>query len=536
MRILRLSTLSLSLAMAIFTLGFATNPASAAKPGRCTPWPECKDDGGGGQTTDTTPPALITDLRTASYTPVEMRLRWTSTGDDGNDGSVDHQDQRMKAQGPTCPASSADYDFSGVVTTTRGSTPAGRAIEDTIRGLEPETCYAFEVQPFDEAGNTPGPSYATGTTTAATAARLWSVEVLPTLIYRKALAFDPITHEPVVLGSQTKVGRLYFTRSPDNGDWSYEKVINGNGSGYVSLEVHPVFNTIEAVIQNRGRPIHARLQSNGSWDTTQAVGDSVEISQQALNFDDVGNAAITYSANGLIHLARRNGSSFDVETLPSHIPGGRRPMLQFDSEGYPVIAYHNFDGDIFLATQDVSGWNYETVASRPDVYTVKSFHFDPNGEPVVMYREGLVTRYDRFIIMARRDGAGGWTAMTIDPTGAPHQGSIMDMAYAADGSLYLTMNNLGGEARVGRFCEDRSGVAGNMITCVPTTDIDGNNVWLWENAEDDGGGGWSIAIDTFNGTVAIVTSGESTEYGNTARYVRCNPTSASVICGSPQAP
>ena len=123
-------------------------------------------------------------------------------------------------------------------------------------------------------------------------------------------------------------------------------------------------------------------------------------------------------------------------------------MLQFDSEGYPVIAYHNFDGDIFLATQDVSGWNYETVASRPDVYTVKSFHFDPNGEPVVMYREGLVTRYDRFIIMARRDGAGGWTAMTIDPTGAPHQGAVMDMAYTADGNLYLTMNNLGSEARV----------------------------------------------------------------------------------------
>jgi hypothetical protein len=98
------------------------------------------------------------------------------------------------------------------------------------------------------------------------------------------------------------------------------------------------------------------------------------------------------------------------------------------------------------------------------------------------------------------------------------------------------MNNLGGEARVGRFCEDRSGVAGKMFTCALTTDINGKNVWLWENAEDDGGGGWSIAIDTYYGTVAIVTSGESTEYGNTARYVRCDPKSASVICGSPQAP
>jgi hypothetical protein len=532
MNILRLSILSLSLAMAIFTLGFATNPASAAKPGGCTPWPECKDDGGGGQTTDTTPPALIADLRTAIHTSNEIRLRWTSTGDDGNVGTVDHHEYRMKAQGPTCPANSADYDFSGVETTTRSSTPAGRSIELTFRSLVPETCYAFEVQPFDEAGNAPDPSYASGTTLAVTVGNLWTSEILPIETYWKSLAFDPVTHEPVILGSVDKAGKFYLTRSPDNGEWSYQKIMQGPDDGNVSLELNPVFNEFEAVIQTHGKPQHAQLQVDGSWDINQVLRASVEFTHQALSFDDVGNAAIVYSDDSLIHLATYNGSSFDIETLPSHIPGGRGPTLQFNSDGYPVIAYHNFDGDIFLATQDVSGWNYETVASRPDVYTVKSFHFNPNGEPVVMYREGLVTRYDRFIIMARRDGAGGWTAMTIDPTGAPHQGSIMDMAYTADGNLYLTMNNLGGEARVGRFCEDRTGVAGKIMTCVPTTDIDGNNVWLWENAEDTGGGGWTIAINPYDGTVAVVTSGDLPEHGNTARYIHCNPNSASVICGN----
>jgi hypothetical protein len=213
--------------------------------------------------------------------------------------------------------------------------------------------------------------------------------------------------------------------------------------------------------------------------------------------------------------------------------------LQFDSSDNPVIAYAN-GSVIYLATYDGTDWGVETVASRPFVRTVTSFHFDPNGEPVVMYREALGSYEDqayysdRFIIMARRDGLGGWTAMTIDPSGAPHQGAVMDMTYTADGNLYLTMNNLGNEARVGRFCEDRT-ILGidNMMTCAPTRDIDGNNVWLWENAEDVSGGGWSIAIDPYTGTVAIVTSGESPEYGDTTRYVRCNPNAmpASVICG-----
>ncbi len=48
MNILRLSTLSLSLAIAIFALGYV-NPSFAAPPDKpCSPWPSCKDDGDGG--------------------------------------------------------------------------------------------------------------------------------------------------------------------------------------------------------------------------------------------------------------------------------------------------------------------------------------------------------------------------------------------------------------------------------------------------------------------------------------------------------
>ena len=173
-------------------------------------------------------------------------------------------------------------------------------------------------------------------------------------------------------------------------------------------------------------------------------------------------------------------------------------------------------------TLDEFGWDYETVASRPDVSTVTSFHFDPNGEPVVMYRERLVPQGDKYVRMSRRDSDGGWTTMTIDPNGVAQQGAVFDMVYASDGNLYVTMSNLGSQVPVGRFCEDRSGIAGNNITCTPTVDVDGNNVWLWENAADAGDSGWSIAIDSNGGTIAVI--------GN--KYYSCNPLSGASVISS----
>ncbi len=53
---LRLSTLTLSLAIAVFALGYV-NPAFAAKPDRCPDHPSCKDGGGDG---DGTIPVMVT--------------------------------------------------------------------------------------------------------------------------------------------------------------------------------------------------------------------------------------------------------------------------------------------------------------------------------------------------------------------------------------------------------------------------------------------------------------------------------------------
>ena len=56
MSILRLLTLSLTLAIAVFALGYV-NPAFAAKPDRCPDHPSCKDGGGDG---DGTIPVMVT--------------------------------------------------------------------------------------------------------------------------------------------------------------------------------------------------------------------------------------------------------------------------------------------------------------------------------------------------------------------------------------------------------------------------------------------------------------------------------------------
>ena len=47
MRILRLSTLLMTLALGVLALGYV-NPSFAGKPVKCDPWPSCKDDSGGG--------------------------------------------------------------------------------------------------------------------------------------------------------------------------------------------------------------------------------------------------------------------------------------------------------------------------------------------------------------------------------------------------------------------------------------------------------------------------------------------------------
>ena len=493
-----------------------------------------------GQETDTTPPSLITDFQ--SYLPISdtIRLGWTATGDDGNVGTADHYEIRQYEQfDPTACDGPGPYDLSSPVDLTAPwPREAGQGHEIWAEGLNPETCYAFSIQPFDEVGNTPGPSFTANVTQAAPLAGAWNMEVLPIYTYSKLLAFDPNSMQPVVFANDSST--FYFVRSPD-ATWTAQTV-KKNGSGGISFDYNPVGLTFGGGLQShRNVPSYAELQPDGSWDVTQITRDRVR--GNSLAFDDNGTATVAFRTVGerILHLARYNGSSFDIETplIPGDQGMGWGAGLKFDPvTRQPTIVYLSEDKqEIRIAAFDGGAWSVESIhlglnfGSDLGIY---AFEYGPNKQPVIIFRQPLEEKYERYMRMIRRDSSGNWgptdpmsidpDGMTIDPDGLVNQHNA-DLAIADDGTLYVSMTNTGNQLRVGRFCEDSPDYG-----CDPTEDpITGQNIWFWETVDQtgsSGGGNTSIAIDKNNSTVAIV-AGE---------YFSCDPQSASVICGSPPAP
>lgn len=503
----------------------------------------------GGQTADTTAPSLITDFQAFLPTSDMIRLGWTHSGDDGDEGYADHYILLQAEQVNLSDCSAGPYDFLNAVQLDAPDPRAhggGGGHEFWAEGLNPETCYAFSVQPFDEAGNTPGASSTAALTMVALAEGAWDKELIPPGTYWTDLALDD-TGEPRVFGSSRHVsptGYLFFARSQSTTEWTINKVVKGKGTGRVDLAYNSAVGTFGGIVLVRNHPIYVDIQSDGSSNTTQITGENVGgIRRQVLAFDTGGNATVVLDINGVIYLARQNGSSFDLEMPP--IPPGSGPLLQFDPDnsGDLSIAY-NGAGGIQIATFDASeidasenAWSAKSMILT-NSYGMFDFGYDPNSELVIIYREqfsGFPSGQDKFMRMIRADTNGNWNAgnaVTIDPNGLANQ-NMADMVHTADGTLYVAMGNSAAQLRVGRFCE-----AGRGFSCEasrPTVDDSGQNVWLWETpSEFAGGPGIAIAIDDLTGDISVITSSEP--YGGN-QYFSCNintasVNTASVICGN----
>jgi hypothetical protein len=197
----------------------------------------------------------------------------------------------------------------------------------------------------------------------------------------------------------------------------------------------------------------------------------------------------------------------------------------------PTIAFLSEDKqEIRIAAYDGTDWSVESIHLGLNFGSdlgVFSFEYGPNNQPVIIFRQALFQQYEYYMRMIRRDSSGNWgpidsmaidpDGITIDPGGLVNQNGA-DLAIAGDGTLYVSMANVGNQVKVGRFCEDTPD-----YTCTPTIDpITGENVWFWETVfEGNSAGNTSIAL--FNGTVAIASK----------VYFRCDPNSTSVICGNP---
>jgi hypothetical protein len=348
------------------------------------------------------------------------------------------------------------------------------------------------------------------------------------------LRFDPRNNQPVILGGVNSSNRIYFyERSDDDGSWTPSEILKGGTM--VSLAFNPSSNSFGAVVSKRGQPHYAEQQSDGSWNITRIVRESAGFTNQAIVFDSAGNAVIVYSIGKVIYIARQNGSSFDIET-PS-IPNGIHMLLQIDPDTMqPVLIYVSDDRQAIISAEyDGSEWSTESIvlgtSSDTDDHNVLAFEYDPMGEPVIIFQQEQGTNWEYWAKMMRQDASGNWdvsTIVNIDPNGLFNQ-NIRDMVITSDGTMYVSATNTTNQAKIGKFCE-----AGRGFTCTPTMDASGmENVWLWEvAAEGVGQHGRSVAVDELTGAIALITNGSEGNNPDDMHYYECDPTSASVICGS----
>lgn len=113
---------------------------------------------------------LIAVLLPISAAALEVCLRWTASGDDGNVGQASHYDVRYAAF-PITEATWAATDY--VPTTPEQPSPAGQVDSCVVRNLDPDTDYWFALKAADENYNWSALSnvvyYHTGDTTAPAA-------------------------------------------------------------------------------------------------------------------------------------------------------------------------------------------------------------------------------------------------------------------------------------------------------------------------------------------------------------------------------
>ncbi|MCX6354275.1 MAG: S8 family serine peptidase [Candidatus Aureabacteria bacterium] len=110
---------------------------------------------------DTTPPAAVTDLSVSETRMSRATLRWTATGDDGNEGAASSYDLRYSR----APISDANWDSASRFPCAASPMGAGTVEEATVGGLLPSTQYYFVLKVKDNRGNTSGLSNSVSATT-----------------------------------------------------------------------------------------------------------------------------------------------------------------------------------------------------------------------------------------------------------------------------------------------------------------------------------------------------------------------------------
>jgi hypothetical protein len=98
---------------------------------------------------DVIAPAAVGDLRAIDSTSSSIALEWTSTGDNGHDGTAD----RLELRYSTSPINSANFANATLAPNLPGPAAAGEKQTFTVKNLNSATTYYFALKIFDEVGN-----------------------------------------------------------------------------------------------------------------------------------------------------------------------------------------------------------------------------------------------------------------------------------------------------------------------------------------------------------------------------------------------
>lgn len=113
--------------------------------------------------TDSTPPAVVSDLSAINVTSATVELRWSAPGDDGDTGTARSYDLRYS----TALITESNFNSATQVAGLGNPKPAGNVENFTVGGLQSGTRYYFALKSSDEVGNTSGLSNVVAATTTA---------------------------------------------------------------------------------------------------------------------------------------------------------------------------------------------------------------------------------------------------------------------------------------------------------------------------------------------------------------------------------
>ena len=98
---------------------------------------------------DVVAPAAVRDLRAIDSTSSSIALEWTSTGDNGHDGTAD----RLELRYSTSPINSANFANAALAPNLPAPAAAGEKQTFEVTNLNSATTYYFALKIFDEVGN-----------------------------------------------------------------------------------------------------------------------------------------------------------------------------------------------------------------------------------------------------------------------------------------------------------------------------------------------------------------------------------------------